>query len=257
MASEASQVRGRRRTFQGRITTGKHSSVLLADLLVRKMISNLKQIAAAAMLGVMMASLAVLPVSGTPAPSQSPAAAEGPTTPPSFSAPLNQRQKAELLLRRITFGPRPGDVERVEETGLNNFLIQQLHPRTLYDSAVEARLTNIETLAMPATKLAEDVREAQRRQKERRLAMLNQQGAMGARSAAEAGPLRPGFRRFGATAPPQAGPDGEAAQAPAPAPANEPAPAMNDTSQTNGDSFFPPREILTQLGQEELLRAVY
>ncbi|MDE3179868.1 MAG: DUF1800 domain-containing protein, partial [Acidobacteriota bacterium] len=185
------------------------------------------------------------------------AAAEGPATPPSFSAPLNQRQKAELLLRRITFGSRPGDVEQVEAMGLNNFLNQQLHPRTLDDSAVEARLTNIETLAMPAAELAEDVREAQRRQKERRLAGLNQQGAMAASSAAEAGPLRPGFRRFGVNAGAKMQPESDAAQQEAPPTANEPAPAMNDTSQTNGDSFFPPREILTQLGQEELLRAVY
>jgi hypothetical protein len=40
------------------------------------------------------------------------------------------------VLNRITFGPRPGDVEAVEKMGLHNYIEQQLHPETIDDSAV-------------------------------------------------------------------------------------------------------------------------
>ena len=40
-------------------------------------------------------------------------------------------------LNRLTYGPRPGDVERVHRTGLGNWIDQQLHPSTIDDSAVE------------------------------------------------------------------------------------------------------------------------
>jgi uncharacterized protein (DUF1800 family) len=43
-------------------------------------------------------------------------------------------------LNRLSFGPRPGDVERVRQMGLATWIERQLDPRSLDDSALAARL---------------------------------------------------------------------------------------------------------------------
>src|SRR5579863_7560356 len=60
--------------------------------------------------------------------------------PPSWTTPLSKDEKVLQLLNRITFGPRPGDVERVERMGIKKFLDQQLHPERINDSEVEAKV---------------------------------------------------------------------------------------------------------------------
>jgi uncharacterized protein (DUF1800 family) len=57
------------------------------------------------------------------------------------------------LLNRITYGPRPGDVERVAQVGWDAFIDQQLHPETIDDSALDKRLTAFRTLAMSSADL--------------------------------------------------------------------------------------------------------
>ena len=42
--------------------------------------------------------------------------------------PLTQRERALQLLDRFTFGPRPGEVDRVMATGADKWLEQQLNP---------------------------------------------------------------------------------------------------------------------------------
>ena len=43
-------------------------------------------------------------------------------------------------LNRFTFGPRPGDVEAVRAIGLDKWFAQQLHPQTIDNGLLEARL---------------------------------------------------------------------------------------------------------------------
>src|ERR1041385_2463916 len=43
-------------------------------------------------------------------------------------------------LNRLTFGPRPADVEKVRRTGLSSWIDQQLSPSKIDDHAVESRL---------------------------------------------------------------------------------------------------------------------
>jgi uncharacterized protein (DUF1800 family) len=43
-------------------------------------------------------------------------------------------------LNRFTFGPRPGDLDAVRTTGLENWFNQQLHPETLDQTELDARL---------------------------------------------------------------------------------------------------------------------
>jgi hypothetical protein len=104
------------------------------------------QLAAMLLLAVMAASLVALPASGA---DQTVYPKSQATLIEKWEQPLSERQKAELLLSRITFGARPGDVGRALQMGINNFLDQQLHPRTIDDSSLEAKLQGLQTLRMP------------------------------------------------------------------------------------------------------------
>src|ERR1700754_4894077 len=68
---------------------------------------------------------------------------------------LTEDQKITHLLNRIGFGARPGDVERVRAMGIDKYIDLQLHPDRINDSAVEARLENIESIHMGLAELAE------------------------------------------------------------------------------------------------------
>jgi uncharacterized protein (DUF1800 family) len=68
-------------------------------------------------------------------------------------APLTKREHAEHALGRLTFGPRPGDVERVEKMGVERWIDQQLHPEKIDDSALEARLNALPAMRLSAEEL--------------------------------------------------------------------------------------------------------
>src|SRR5262245_65827812 len=59
---------------------------------------------------------------------------------------LTEEQKVAHLLDRVTFGPRPGDVERVMKEGWEKYLDEQLHPERLSDQVMEQKLKNIESI---------------------------------------------------------------------------------------------------------------
>ncbi|HMF62756.1 MAG TPA: DUF1800 domain-containing protein [Edaphobacter sp.] len=63
--------------------------------------------------------------------------------------PLNQREKVVQLLNRFTFGPRPGDVEKVLAQTPERWFEQQLNPASINDAAVDHRLADYPTLSMP------------------------------------------------------------------------------------------------------------
>ncbi len=60
------------------------------------------------------------------------------------------------VLSRLTYGPRPGDVERVRGMGVAAWIDRQLRPQTIDDSATERALAELTTLRMP---IAEALRE--------------------------------------------------------------------------------------------------
>lgn len=62
--------------------------------------------------------------------------------------PAGAHPEIAHLLGRITFGPRPGEIERVAGLGWETFLEQQLHPEQIDDRALERRLAAYPTLAM-------------------------------------------------------------------------------------------------------------
>jgi uncharacterized protein (DUF1800 family) len=65
------------------------------------------------------------------------------------TAPLTKREKAEVTLDRLSFGPRPGEVEQVEAMGVERWIDRQLHPEKIDDAALETRLD-----ALPAMRLS-------------------------------------------------------------------------------------------------------
>jgi uncharacterized protein (DUF1800 family) len=59
-------------------------------------------------------------------------------------------------LNRLTWGPRPGDVDRVAGMGLARWIESQLQPARLDDAALEARLARLETLRLDSDTLARE-----------------------------------------------------------------------------------------------------
>ena len=66
---------------------------------------------------------------------------------------LTEDQKILHLLNRITFGPRPGDIARVKEIGIDRFIEQQLHAESIDDSELAKRLEVLPTQRMASAEL--------------------------------------------------------------------------------------------------------
>jgi len=69
---------------------------------------------------------------------------------------MAEQKRAVHALNRLTFGPRPGDVDRVTALGADRWIQQQLHPEKIDDSALDLRLTLYPTLRMSSRELAEN-----------------------------------------------------------------------------------------------------
>jgi uncharacterized protein (DUF1800 family) len=74
---------------------------------------------------------------------------------------FGDQRRALHALNRLTFGPRPGDVQRVMATGVDQWIDQQLHPERVDDSALDARLQPFRTLRMSTRELAENFPDGQ------------------------------------------------------------------------------------------------
>jgi uncharacterized protein (DUF1800 family) len=72
---------------------------------------------------------------------------------PSAAAQMEERQRALHVLNRFTFGPHPGDVDRVAAMGVEQWFEQQLYPEKIDDAALQARLAPLRTLNMDARAL--------------------------------------------------------------------------------------------------------
>ena len=69
---------------------------------------------------------------------------------------LTEDEAILQALNRLGFGPRPGDLQRVKEMGLQKWIDQQLRPDSINDSALEARLDRFPTLKMSSSKLVDE-----------------------------------------------------------------------------------------------------
>jgi len=68
---------------------------------------------------------------------------------------LTDRQRTLHALNRLTFGPRPGDVDRVLAMGVDQWIDQQLTPEKINDGFVQGKLNGLRTLIMPAHDLVQ------------------------------------------------------------------------------------------------------
>ncbi len=69
---------------------------------------------------------------------------------------MDAQKRAQHALERLTFGPRPGDVQAVTAMGLDKWIEQQLHPSGIDDTAMTARLAEYRTLPMSGRELLLD-----------------------------------------------------------------------------------------------------
>jgi uncharacterized protein (DUF1800 family) len=72
------------------------------------------------------------------------------------AATANDPRRALHALNRLTFGPRPGDLQQVMAMGVDQWIDLQLHPEKIDDSAVNARLEPLRTIRMSTREIAED-----------------------------------------------------------------------------------------------------
>jgi len=77
--------------------------------------------------------------------------------PPSAS----DQRRAVHALNRLTFGPRPGDVQQVMAIGVDKWIDQQLHPEKINNGALDARLEPLLTTRMSTKDLAENFPDGQ------------------------------------------------------------------------------------------------
>jgi hypothetical protein len=72
------------------------------------------------------------------------------------SSKLTDDQKIVHLLNRISFGPRPGDIDRVRKLGIDRYIEEQLHPERIDDSRADSRLSSFPSIKMGARELNEN-----------------------------------------------------------------------------------------------------
>jgi uncharacterized protein (DUF1800 family) len=69
---------------------------------------------------------------------------------------VNEQKRAAHALNRLTFGPRPGDVQQVMAMGVDRWIDLQLHPEKISDSAIETRLAAFRTLRMSSREMVDE-----------------------------------------------------------------------------------------------------
>ena len=107
-------------------------------------------LATLALFGSTVAVVYVAASCATPASASQPAAYA--TTSP---RELDANQQIAQALSRLTFGARPGDVDRVRAMGVDRWIDAQLHPERLRDSATDAFLAQYTTLSLSSGEIYE------------------------------------------------------------------------------------------------------
>ena len=71
------------------------------------------------------------------------------------AADLSDHDRALHALERLTFGPRPGDLEKVLSVGLSQWIDQQLSPANISNSVLDSKLSGYRSLRMQPRELAQ------------------------------------------------------------------------------------------------------
>lgn len=76
-------------------------------------------------------------------------------TSPRHILQLTDEQCALHALNRLTFGPRPGDLQKVMDMDANDWIEQQLHPEEISDSVLDGKLGQFRTLRMSTREMVQ------------------------------------------------------------------------------------------------------
>ncbi|MEQ1603479.1 MAG: DUF1800 domain-containing protein [Pyrinomonadaceae bacterium] len=154
---------------------------------------------------------------------------------------LSADQRVVQVLSRLTFGARPGDVERVRKMGVEAFIAQQLDPDSIDDAALLKKLEKLPTLNLSTPVLAEQYNPSK-----------PVQLAVGGGQLAGAGTPAPAQVAVGsgqsAVEPVRPMEMQAAEMQPSPTPAVKPSPTPTPKN---------PQMVITELQRAKLLRAVY
>ncbi len=71
------------------------------------------------------------------------------------SSPLTKDEQILQVLNRFTYGPRPGDLERLRAEGLSKWFTAQLNPWHIDDSELDRRLEDYPAMKLPLNRLME------------------------------------------------------------------------------------------------------
>src|SRR6202011_6179968 len=128
-----------------------HAQMATVSLRPKAFLASFLSIACVLSLGIDVPAIAAIPAGAAKdkKPKQNPALKGLPVT------ELTADEAILHAMNRLTYGPRPGDIERVRQMGLAKWIDQQLAPNSIDDSAVNARLENLPTLSMSAARLIE------------------------------------------------------------------------------------------------------
>ena len=198
-----------------------------------------------------------------------PTAARGPVS----AVPARADDRAIVhVLNRAGFGPRPGDVARVREAGLEAWIDQQLQPERIPDTAVEARLRSYETLDLSSREIAQQYFLPAREARKAKKAEQGSQGRARQAGRAEQGKraeqgeqARQGEPGKGAEQGKGAEPgsQGRARQAGRAGASADVGPNFSSagTAGTSADAMSPEmkraRQVLVELSAQKIVRAVY
>jgi uncharacterized protein (DUF1800 family) len=69
---------------------------------------------------------------------------------------MAEQERTAHALNRLTFGPRPGDLERVEAIGIKKWIEMQLNPEQIDDSLLEARLQSFPAMHLSQQDLLQE-----------------------------------------------------------------------------------------------------
>jgi len=72
---------------------------------------------------------------------------------PRPAAPADEEAQIVHALSRLTFGPRPGDVDAVRAIGLEEWISRQLRPERIADGALAPRLASLSTLSLSTAEI--------------------------------------------------------------------------------------------------------
>ena len=101
-------------------------------------------------------------------------------------------EQIQQVLNRLTFGPRPGDAEKVRAMGIDKWIDLQLNPERIPDPAGDDVIRNYSVFSTPTGDIVREFEDLQRLQRQAKAAGANDSMMTTARGAA--GGARPGIR---------------------------------------------------------------